>query len=151
MAEFDPIDFERREWVSHSGWPFGAAEIHPYLAEARALLGVDVVDTLRMPRPPLQRLSSEELAVRWWTFDATFDRFTIDRADNLGPIPAAPLLLRHGPVMLAEDAGSVERLDVRTPSGGRSTSGRGVIGRAGGIEVRVSACLKLSGRERHRE
>src|SRR5688572_23033275 len=43
-AEPDAIDFERRDWVPHSGWPFGPAEIHAYLGEARALLGVDEVD-----------------------------------------------------------------------------------------------------------
>src|SRR4029453_7316930 len=66
VAEFDALDFERRDWVAHSGWPFGPAEIHSYLAEARALLGVDGVDTARLPRPQLlQRLSRDELAIRW--------------------------------------------------------------------------------------
>ena len=26
----DPIDFERREWVPHSGWPIGRADLDPY-------------------------------------------------------------------------------------------------------------------------
>ena len=32
-AHLDPIDFERRDWVPHSGWPFGAAELEPWYAE----------------------------------------------------------------------------------------------------------------------
>ncbi|MCL6741643.1 GMC family oxidoreductase [Sphingomonas sp. RB56-2] len=138
VAEYDAIDFERRDWVPHSGWPFGPAEIHDYLAEARALLGVDGVDTGRLPRPPLlQRLSSEELAVRWWCFDPAFDRFTIDRAEDLQDDPRCTLLL-HATVreiVLEADAGSVERLDIRTPSG-RSIDirARHYLLAAGGIE-----------------
>ena len=138
VAEYDAIDFERRDWVPHSGWPFGPAEIHNYLAEARALLGVDGVDTGRLPRPPLlQRLSSEELAVRWWCFDPAFDRFTIDRAEDIQDDPRCTLLL-HATVreiVLSADAGSVERLDIRTPSG-RSIDirARHYLLAAGGIE-----------------
>jgi choline dehydrogenase-like flavoprotein len=138
VAEYDAIDFERRDWVAHSGWPFGHGEIHPYLAEARELLGVNGIDTGRLPRPHLlQRLSSEELAVRWWSFDPIFDRFTIDRADDLVSDPRCTLLLHATAreVMLAGDAAWVERLDVRTPSG-RSIDirARHYLLAAGGIE-----------------
>lgn len=34
---FDSIDFQRREWVPHSGWPFSRAELDPYYREAMAL------------------------------------------------------------------------------------------------------------------
>jgi len=138
VAEYDAIDFERRDWVPYSGWPFNQSEIHDYLGEARALLDVDAVDTRRLPRPPLlERLSSEELAVRWWSFDPVFDRFTIDRAHDLDADPRCTLLL-HATVreiILAGDAGSVDRLDIRTPSG-RSIDirARHYLLAAGGIE-----------------
>ena len=137
-AEFDAIDFERRDWVPHSGWPFGIDQIRPYLAEARALLGVDGVDSARLPWPDLmQRLSSEELAVRWWTFDPRFDRFTIDRARDLEADPRCTLLIKATvrEIMLAADKGSVERLDVRAPSGRTiDVRARHYILAAGGIE-----------------
>ena len=50
-AEFDAIDFERRDWVPHSGWPIGPDEIRSYLGEARALLGVDGVDAAPAAAP----------------------------------------------------------------------------------------------------
>ena len=50
-AEFDAIDFERREWVPHSGWPIDAGDIHSYLAEARAMLGVGGSIPARLPPP----------------------------------------------------------------------------------------------------
>jgi choline dehydrogenase-like flavoprotein len=34
----DPWDFEKRDWVPHSGWPFGLDELAPYYARTHALL-----------------------------------------------------------------------------------------------------------------
>ena len=34
----DPWDFERRDWIAHSGWPFGLDELLPYYARAHSLL-----------------------------------------------------------------------------------------------------------------
>ncbi len=36
----DPIDFERRDWVPHSGWPITLAELAPFYDRAEAFLGV---------------------------------------------------------------------------------------------------------------
>lgn len=33
---FDPIDFEQRAHVSHSGWPIGYEDLHPYYVRANA-------------------------------------------------------------------------------------------------------------------
>jgi choline dehydrogenase-like flavoprotein len=32
----DPIDYQPRSWVPHSGWPFGPEELEPYLRRAEA-------------------------------------------------------------------------------------------------------------------
>jgi len=34
----DPWDFEKREWIAYSGWPFGWHDIAPYYARTHALL-----------------------------------------------------------------------------------------------------------------
>lgn len=34
-SPFSPIDFERRDWVAHSGWPFAFADLEPHYAAAR--------------------------------------------------------------------------------------------------------------------
>lgn len=39
-AEFDPIDFEHRPWVSHSGWPITFYDLGPYYKLAREALGI---------------------------------------------------------------------------------------------------------------
>ena len=36
----DSIDFERRDWVPHSGWPITAAELTPFYDRAETFLGV---------------------------------------------------------------------------------------------------------------
>lgn len=37
-SPFDPIDFEKREWVPHSGWPFGREHLDPFYARANKVL-----------------------------------------------------------------------------------------------------------------
>jgi choline dehydrogenase-like flavoprotein len=34
----DPWDFEKRDWIAHSGWPFGLSELAPYYERTHALL-----------------------------------------------------------------------------------------------------------------
>ena len=34
---FDPIDFETRPWIDHSGWPIGYDDVEPYYAAANIL------------------------------------------------------------------------------------------------------------------
>jgi len=36
----DPIDFEVRDWVPHSGWPFGRDELEPYYEPASTIVEV---------------------------------------------------------------------------------------------------------------
>lgn len=137
-AELDDIDFERREWVDHSGWPIGPADLSGYVDDARRLLDVDAASAGSMPSSdPLDQLAEGELAVRWWRFDPVFDRFTIDRAGDLENHPRCTLMI-HATVreiMLAKDGSSIERLDVRTP-GGRKVDirARHYLLAAGGIE-----------------
>lgn len=38
---FDDIDFVRRPWVPHSGWPLAPRDLAPYLDRAAAYLGLD--------------------------------------------------------------------------------------------------------------
>jgi choline dehydrogenase-like flavoprotein len=40
LLRFDPIDFEKRDWVPHSGWPLTAADLAPYYDRAEPYLGV---------------------------------------------------------------------------------------------------------------
>ena len=137
-AELDDIDFERREWVDHSGWPIGPADLTGHLDEARKLLDVEAASPDAIPcSDPLDQLAEGELAVRWWRFDPMFDRFTIDRAGDLENHPRCTLMI-HATVreiVLAKDSSSIDRLDVRSPGGRRiDVRARHFLLAAGGIE-----------------
>ena len=40
VRPLDPIDFERRDWVPHSGWPMKRAQLWPYYQEAAHLVKI---------------------------------------------------------------------------------------------------------------
>ena len=40
----DPVDFERRDGVPESGWPFGSEELNPYYARAHQIVGLGPFD-----------------------------------------------------------------------------------------------------------
>jgi choline dehydrogenase-like flavoprotein len=40
----EPADFEVREWVPDSGWPFGAVELRPFYERAQDVIGLDAFD-----------------------------------------------------------------------------------------------------------
>jgi choline dehydrogenase-like flavoprotein len=41
IRPLDPIDFERRDWVPHSGWPFDRAHLEPFYQRAQAVCRVE--------------------------------------------------------------------------------------------------------------
>jgi choline dehydrogenase-like flavoprotein len=48
IATLDPIDFERRSWVPHSGWPFPYDELTPWLETAASILRVPNFDRINI-------------------------------------------------------------------------------------------------------
>jgi choline dehydrogenase-like flavoprotein len=40
-SPFDPIDFKKRDWVPHSGWPIQYSELHPYYERARKAVEIE--------------------------------------------------------------------------------------------------------------
>jgi choline dehydrogenase-like flavoprotein len=43
-SPLDPLDFEARDWVPHSGWPITRAELDPYYARAHRILDLGPYD-----------------------------------------------------------------------------------------------------------
>ena len=136
-AELDPIDFEQKDWVEHSGWPFGINELRPWYSAARALLQLPSSDN-RPEFPSLSPLAaSGDLAVRHWTFDRQFDRFSSLKNKKLIDHPRLTVLT-HATVreIVALASGeAVDFLDVRAPDGTQvEVRAQTFILAAGGLE-----------------
>jgi len=138
-AELDPVDFERRPWLDHSGWPFGHADIAPYYAEARGIFGLprsspEVAEAIA---PLLPAFAEEELATPTWLFDEKFDRFCRENCADLFDHPRCTIIT-HATVREIVASGSargIERLQVRSLSGHRiAVSAEHFVLAAGGIE-----------------
>ena len=137
-AHLDPIDFERRDWVPHSGWPIEAAELTGWYGQARGLLGLPQE---RAPRGKLggllSELSGEDVSVHHWEFDHQFDRFGVGRNGGLLKHPRLTVVV-HATVreIVALASGkAVSHLDVRAPGGKRiEVRAPTYVLAAGGIE-----------------
>ena len=40
----DPIDFEKRDWIPHSGWPFGRATLDPFYERAHRVCSIQSIE-----------------------------------------------------------------------------------------------------------
>lgn len=146
---FDAIDFERREWLPESGWPFGSDELLPHYAEANRLLeaGEFAYTTAEAfparPGRPALRPMLRGFAGRRFD-DDTLERFScptdlsVRYRRRLEASAGVRVMLHANVTKIAtsEDGGHVERLDVRTPSG-RALHVRAdqFVLAAGGLEI----------------
>lgn len=137
---FDAIDFERREWVPHSGWPISRSELSGPYARAAALLGVP------------GETYDEALWRRWRTSPPPIDdrklrhTYTVWAPQpNLGRLYGAEfrrsrnvrVLLNATVTNVQPDAsgGAVEQLVVRTEDGGSARiTARASVLCCGGVE-----------------
>lgn len=143
----DRIDFEKRDWVPYSGWPFPRTEIEPYFARAQALVEAgpwiyDKGDEAVAGKGPLLRLGPGGVYTTWFQFSKTKGsplpthfghRYENDlkRASHVTPLLHANLT----GIRLSSDAGHVDHLDVATLSGNQMTvKPRYTVLAAGAIE-----------------
>ena len=123
-STLDPIDFENREWVPHSGWPIRREELDPFYARAQPLLELGpyeyaAADWQRRD-PTLVPLPLDPRVV--WTKMWQFSRPTRFGSRYRDPVVAAPNvhLYTHANVCELEANESVtgiEGLRVRTLDG----------------------------------
>ena len=88
-AELDPIDFIKRDYIPHSGWPFLKSELDPYYKTAFQSLGLKRPGEGRLWKildktpPPFL---SDRLESDWWCFDEDGERFTNTSRGNLDDV-----------------------------------------------------------------
>jgi choline dehydrogenase-like flavoprotein len=143
----DEIDFESRDWVPHSGWPFARKEIEPYFARAQELVEAgpwvyDAADGEVSDSGPVLKLGEGGVYTSWFQFSKTRngvlpthfgERYQNDlkRAARITPLLNANVT----GIRLTHDGGQVDHLDVATLSGNRLTvKPRHTVLAAGAIE-----------------
>ena len=153
VAELDPIDFEKRDWVPHSGWPITYDEIKPYYDEARVLFGLPVrrsrLEDLSDAGIRLPAFNSDELSLKLWSFDRQSNRFAFKSCDNLARHPRCTVLTHATVTSIETDehGRSVTSVEVRGLSGRRArVHARAFVLAAGGIENPRLLLASRSGR-----
>ncbi|HEY1638899.1 MAG TPA: GMC family oxidoreductase [Rhizomicrobium sp.] len=155
----DKLDFEKRDWLPHSGWPFPRDEIEPYYARAQKLLeaGPFLYDRLaqgELPGPllPLGKggVYNSFFQFSQWHGNAQHlpTAFGHRYADALKRIPNLQLMLEANVtgLRLANDVRWVDHLDVATLTGRSFTvKPRHVVLACGAIE---NARLLLASNDR---
>lgn len=142
VVQLDAIDFERRPWIAHSGWPFGKQTLESYYAESQRALDLEAGSTderlwreLGLSEPGFD---PSVLRTNFFQFDEQFERFTLRRCEDLVQSPKVRILLRATAVeFCANGAGTaVEAVRIGNLQGGRGlVRARIFVLAAGGLET----------------
>ena len=122
----DAIDFETREWMPYSGWPFARKEIEPYYARAQSLVEAgpwvyDDADAMVTDNGPVLPLGAGGIYTSWFQFSKTRgdilpthfgQRYQdeLKRAAHVTPLFHANVT----GIKLSRDGGAVDHLDIAT-------------------------------------
>ncbi len=137
----EPVDFERRDWIPHSGWPVGTEALAPYYREAHDALelgdyayGDSLWEALEATPPAFD---PDALITRFWRFDRLKERFSASRCEDLFRDPDVTVVLHANVTHLqaAANARALQHLVVETLEGRRlEVRGRFYVLACGGIE-----------------
>jgi len=138
----DAIDFEQRDWVPFSGWPFTIGELAPYYEPASEIVEVapgrfdDSDYWQRVTGEKLPESATGRLRLQFVQF-STPTRFGSRYGDELKTAANIRVLLNANVTRIsaADGAQTVKRLTIRTLSGLRhSVKARYYVLAAGGLE-----------------
>lgn len=141
VRPLDPIDFEQRDWMPGSGWPFGYSALHAYYVRAAEAVEVTPFPTRDphgqpLPTPGLFR-NDPELTEQWFHFSPP-TRFGETYRAELVDDPDIKVALWGNVVRIvrASNGRAVERLACKVLEGPAFTvKARRYVLAAGGIET----------------
>ena len=152
---FDAIDFEQRDFVPHSGWPFGLDELEPYYRRANLLceagpFAYTAEQAFNRPlRPMIADFTSPHFSSNRLERFSCPTNFAARYGHKLAAAPNVRVLL-HANVtrlQLDSDGSAVESVTVHTLTGKHFTvRSRQVVLATGGLEV---ARVLLANRDVH--
>jgi choline dehydrogenase-like flavoprotein len=141
VAELDPVDFQKRPWVPHSGWPIGYQDLQYYYREARGIFGLasDLprLDDLEEAGVRHPDFDERGLSLKLWSFDQRIDRFAYASCEDLRRHPRCTILTHATVTSIETDANAARATSVKIESlKGRRASihARTYVLAAGGIE-----------------
>jgi choline dehydrogenase-like flavoprotein len=133
------FDFQARDWVEDSGWPFGRDTIEPYYRRAEGVMQVptltyDAASWPRdLPRPP--DLDGDRLEFRHSVFSGHRNLATAYR-ERLAAAPNVRVVTHANVTNVVTSGPMVERLELKSLSGRTgSATGRHYVICCGGIET----------------
>lgn len=141
VAELDPIDFERRDWVPHSGWPFGLDVVRPYYDEVwRSLSLTSTHEGLQNigARLRLPDFGADAIRMGIWRFDPQFDRFAFGACTDLRNHPRCTVLTHATAteILTDDECARVNAIVVKSARGKTAkVRARAFLLAAGGIET----------------
>lgn len=121
-AMLDAIDFQRRDWVTGSGWPIDAPDLDAYYRKAHAFFDLgdfnynNVWPSLGLPSPGFDKT---RIDARLWRFDELHERFGPSRCEDLFHHHRATVLLHANVVRIQANASAtaIDSVIVRSPGG----------------------------------
>lgn len=139
---FDPIDFEPRAQVPHSGWPIGYDEVARFYPEANRLVEAgrfeyDAETAFGPGKPLIQDFHSELVRTDGIERFSVPTRFALRYRQRLEQAPDVRVLLNANctAIRLEADGTAVRTLEVATLAGHRfSVAARDTVVASGGIE-----------------
>jgi choline dehydrogenase-like flavoprotein len=138
----DPIDFEQRDWVPYSGWPFGIEELAPYYPQATEIVEVspgrysdvafwESATGTELPKPVTGRMRRQFVHFSPPTRFGKRYRPQLERSGNIRVLLNATVTN----IAAAPEGRHVDRLELQTVDGKRhSVTARYFVVATGGLE-----------------
>ena len=141
IAELDPIDLERRDWVPHSGWPIEWRDLERYYGPARGVFdepeAPPTAQDLRAAGAPAPEFDARRLEVGVWSFDRRFNRFVFEACEDLVRHPRCRIITHATVTEIELDASGRHVTGLTAKSlrqGALTISAKAVVLAAGGME-----------------
>ena len=121
----DPIDFEKRDWVPHSGWPITLDDLQKFYRIAHDSLELGEYDYEasnweKLGLTPLD-FDRQKIRTRFWRFDHLAERFNSKRSEDLVRAQNVRVVLHANTTGLraAQNAAGIDSLSASTMHGRR--------------------------------